>query len=282
MTALPLPVVVVPVTPHVAALDACLGSLERTLPASARVLIADQGGGDPQAEALARRWCDRSRVSASFRQLPSPGSFASNLEQALAECADDDVVVLQADAVATPGWLERLAQYARKDPRIATVSAWSNRGELVAFPHHGDDNPVPEFPEAISEAAAAAPWNECPDLPTASGPAILFRREALAQLRGLDASSYDGERVFDDFSRRAAAMGWRNVLCPAAFLVRQPALPSAYGRDDLGNLLARWPDYQEQVARFLLSDPLRPLRERLLARMDELARGGPQRDLFGT
>lgn len=282
MTALPLPVVVVPVTPRVAALDACLGSLERTLPASARVLIADPGGGDPQAEALARRWCDRSRVSASFRQLQIPGSFASNLNEAMAECADNDVVVLQPDAVTTPGWLERLAQYSRKDPRIASVSAWSNRGELVAFPQHGDENQVPEFPEAIAEAAAAAPWNECPDLPAASGPAILFRREALAQLRGLDAISFDGERVFDDFSRRAAAMGWRNVLCPAAFVVRQPSLPSAPGRDDLGSLLARWPDYQEQVARFLLSDPLRVLRERLLARMDELARGGPQRDLFGA
>ena len=273
----------VPVTPRVAALDACLGSLERTLPASARVLIADQGGGDPQAEALAQRWCDRSRVGAAYRRMPEPSSLAANLNAALAECAGEDVVVLQADAVTTPGWLERMAQYSRKDGRIATVSGWSNRGELVAFPRNGDENPVPDFPEAVSEAAAAAPWNECPDLPAASGPAILFRREALARLGGLDAISFDGERVFDDYSRRAASMGWRNVLCPAAFVVRQDAaVAAAVLRDDLGSLLARWPDYQEQVARFLLTDPLRPLRERLLARIDELARGGPQRDLFGA
>ena len=283
MTALPLPVVVVPVTPRVAALDACLGSLERTLPSSARVLIADQGGGDPLAEALAQRWCDRSRVSAAYRKMPLASSLAANLNAALAECGEDDVIVLQADAVTTPGWLERMAQYSRKDGRIATVSAWSNRGELVAFPRNGDENPAPEFPEAVSEAAAAAPWNECPDLPAASGPAILFRREALAQLGALDAVSFDGERVFDDYSRRAASMGWRNVLCPAAFVVRQVSIGTAAGlRDDLGSLLARWPDYQEQVARFLLGDPLRPLRDRLAARMDELARGGPQRDLFGT
>ncbi len=283
MTAMSLPVVIVPVTPRVAALDACLGSLERTLPASARVLIADQGGGDPQAEALAQRWCDRSRVNAAFRKLPQAASLAGNLATALVECGGDDVVVLQADAVTTPGWLERLAQYSRKDPRIATVSAWSNRGELVAFPRHGDENPVPEFPEAISEAAAAAPWNECPDLPAASGPAILFRRDALAALGNLDAASFDGERVFDDFSRRAASMGWRNVLCPAAYVVREEGSGgSSLTGEDLGTLLARWPDYQEQVARFLLGDPLRPLRDRLLARMDELARGGPQRDLFGT
>lgn len=281
MTALPAPVVLVPASARVAALDACLGSLERTLPASARVLIAIPADVDPQVDALAQRWCDRSRLGASVHASNDATSFAGNLASALAECADDDVLVLQPDAITTPGWLERMAQYSRKDPQIATVSAWSNRGELVAFPRAGDENPMPEFPEAIAEAAAAAPWNECPDLPAASGPAVLFRRAALTQLGSLDAISFDGERVLDDFSRRAAAMGWRNVLCPAAYVMRQEApIDTASGHDDLGHLLARWPDYQELVARFLLEDPLRPLRERLLARMDELARGGPQRDLF--
>ena len=281
MTATTLPLVLVPATQRVAALDACLASLERTLPAQARVLIADHAAGHPQAEALARRWCDRSRIQAEYRRAPRPLGLAANIEAGLAEAGDADVAVLLADAIATPGWLERLAQYARKDERIATVSAWSNRSELTAFPRAGEDNPVPAFPESVAEAAAASPWNECPDLPAASGPCLLLRRAALTALGGLDSHSFSGEHAFDDFSRRAATLGWRNVLCPAAFVVRQPGPPAPPGAgDDLGPLLARWPDYQEAVARFILSDPLRPLRERLQARMDELARGGPQADLF--
>ena len=207
--------------------------------------------------------------------------LAANIDAGLDEAGEDDVVVLLADAVATPGWLERMAQYARKDKRIATVSAWSNRSELCAFPRPGEANPVPAFPESIAEAAAAAPWNECPELPVASGPCILLRRAALSRLGGLDSHSFAGEHAFDDFSRRAVAMGWTNVLCPAAYVVREPAQPGQAGAfDDLGPLLSRWPDYQEQVARFILADPLRPLRERLQSRMDELARGGPLRDLF--
>jgi len=46
-------------------------------------------------------------------------------------------------------------------------------------------------------------------------------------------------------------------------------------------LLARWPDYNERVARFILADPLRPLRERLAGQLADLDRSGPQRDLFG-
>jgi len=280
MTALPLPGVVVPVAHSVAALDACLASLERTLPASAQVLISDHAGSDPLAEALARRWCDRSRLDAEYRHCDRSLSLSANINEAIAG-GDRDVVVLQADAVTTPGWLERLAQYSRKEPDIATVCAWSNRGELASFPRPAEDNPVPEFPEAIAEAAAAAPWNEWPELPAASGPCVLIRRAALDRLGALDAQSFDGERAIDDFCRRAATMGWKNILCPAAFVVRQPAV-MAIGRaqDDLSVLVARWPDYQEQVARFILSDPLRALRDRLQARMDELAKSGPQRDLF--
>jgi GT2 family glycosyltransferase len=279
MTAQPLPTVIVPASQRVGVLDACLASLERTLPANARVLIADHAAGHPLVESLARRWCDRSRLDASYRRHPRPLGLSANMDAAIGECRDD-VVLLQADAVATPGWLERIAQCARRDARIATVSAWSNRGELASFPRPGEDNAVPEFPEAIAEAAAAAPWGDSPDLPAATGPGVLLRRAALDRLGGLDTHSFAGEHALEDFSRRAAAMGWRNILCPAAYLVRQPASGPTLPADDLGPLIARWPDYQEQVARFILADPLRTLRERLLSRMDELARGGPQRDLF--
>ena len=153
MTALPLPLVLVPATQRVAALDACLASLERTLPAGARVLVADHAAGHPQVEALAQRWCARSRTAAEYRRAPRPLGLAANIDAALADTGEDDVAVMLADAVATPGWLERMAQYARKDERIATVSAWSNRSALCAFPRPGEDNPVPAFPEQIAEAA---------------------------------------------------------------------------------------------------------------------------------
>ena len=60
---------------------------------------------------------------------------------------------------------------------------------------------------------------------------------------------------------------------------REPRIYAPNG-DNLSRLLARWPDYHERVARFILQDPLQPLRERLQARLDALARSGPQRDLF--
>lgn len=279
-----LPTVVVMVFNAIAAFDACVASLERTLPAGAKVLIADDASSDPQVEPLARGWCDRSKLEARYVRRERALGLAANCNAAIDETGSDDLVLLGADLVATPGWLQQVARCAANDRRIATIAAWSNHADLCSFPRFGEANPAPEFPEAIAEAAASVAWPACPELPAAVGSCLFLRRDALRQIGNLDADTFAGARALDDFCRRAAAMGWSNVLCPTAFVVRDqydaPAHPSSLDGDGLASLVARWPDFQEQVAKFILSDPLRPLRELLLARIDELARSGPQRDLF--
>lgn len=280
-----LPTVIVPVFNGLAALDACLASIERSLPAGAAVLLADDASSDPQVEPLARGWCRRSRLAASYSRNPRPIGWAATCDAAIADAGDADVVLLAADAVLTQGWLQQLARCAQSDPARASIVPWSNDADLCSFPQPGEANPTPEFPEAIAEAAAVTDWREYPELPSPAGPCVYLRREALVRIGGLDLASYSGLRAVDDLCQRAAAMGWKNVLCPSVYVARGTGEGSARSGagpgEELSRLLSRWPAYQEQMARFILADPLRPLREKLTARMDELARGGPQRDLFG-
>jgi GT2 family glycosyltransferase len=207
--------------------------------------------------------------------------MARNLEAALAQLGDEDVVVLDVDSVATPGWLQQMSAHAGASPRSATLSPWSNGAGLCSFPRFADDNPTPDFPEAIAEAAASLGREPGPELPSVAGPCLFLRREAFRQLGGLDGRSFPGTAALEDFSRRAAAMGWSNQPCPSAFVV---SLPSSAASEPLatgaGKLSARWPAWHDDVARFILADPMRPLRDRLQARVDELSRSGPQRDLF--
>ena len=276
-----LPTVLVPVFNARLRLDTCLASLERTLPSGAAVLIADDASSDPQIEALARAWCDRSKLAATYARRDSRVGLAANCNAAIDAIGDADVLLLMPDAIATAGWLQQLARCAASDPAIASVTPWSNHADLCSFPRFGEENQAPAFPDTLAEATAGIAWDEAPELPAAVGSCVLLTRTALRRCGGLDAHSFAGRRALDDFCRRAAAMGWRNVLCPAAFVVRETgdALMESDG-GELARLVARWPDYQQRMAMFILSDPLRGLRERVQARVDELARSGPQRDLF--
>lgn len=282
----PLPTVIVPVFNAREALDACLAALESTLPARARVLVADDASTDPHIGPLARGWCYRSRLDARYVLRAQNLGFPGNCNAALAETGEDDVLLLNSDAIVTPGWLQQIARCAASDARIASITPWSNNAEICSFPVFCENNPLPPFPELLAEAAASIAQPQYPELPTAVGFCMYLRRAAVRQIGAFDAETFGrGYGEENDWCRRAAAMGWRNVLCDSAYVAHAGRasfgpLDQGPGGDNLQRLLARWPDYHEQVARFILDDPLAPLRERLQARLLQLERGGPQRDLF--
>ncbi|HEX5694000.1 MAG TPA: glycosyltransferase [Arenimonas sp.] len=282
-----LPTVIVPIHNALEALDACLASLERTLPAGSAVLLADDASTDPRIAPMARGWCQRSALDARYVLRDSNLGFPANCNAAFAETGDADLVLLNSDTEATPGWLQQIARCADRDPRIATITPWSNNAEICSFPRFCEANPVPEHPATLAEAAAMTQDPDLPELPTAVGFCMYLRRSALDQLGGFDAATFGrGYGEENDFCLRAAAMGWRNVLCETAYVVHQGGasfgpLEIASNGDNLARLLARWPDYNERVARFIMADPLRPHRERLQENLEKLARSGPQRDLFG-
>ena len=262
------------------ALDACLAALDRTLPAGHPVRVVDDASTDARVPRLLEHWRSRTRLDARLEALPHRLGPAANANAMFAAAGDADVVLLAADAVPTAGWLGTLQRAAARETRIATVTPWSNGTGLASWPLPGEANPLPADPEALAEAAVGLAPAGLVDLPVAGAACVYVRRAALVALGGFDAATL-GSVAADDFCRRAAAMGWRNVLCEQAFVGRVGTQAGpAPGRDELPRLLARWPDYHEQVARFLLDDPLRPLRERLAARLARLEHGGPQRGLF--
>jgi len=250
------------------------------------VLLADDASPDPRIEPMARGWCERSPLAARYLRRVRNLGFPANCNTAFADAGDADVVLLNSDTVTTPGWLAQLLRCAASDARIATITPWSNNAEICSWPRFCEDNPAPEFPDAIAEAAAGLD-PEYPELPTAVGFCMYVRRAALRQLGGFDAETFGrGYGEENDFCLRAAAMGWRNVLCDTAYVVHHGGasfepLALAPGGDNLARLLARWPDYNERVARFIMSDPLAARRIALEQRLQSLDSAGPQRDLFG-
>ena len=282
-----LPTVVVPVHNALDALDACLASLDRTLPPGAKVLVADDHSSDPRIAPLVEGWCGRTKLAARHVRRARNLGFPANCNAAFADTGDDDVVLLNSDTLTTAGWLQQIARCAGSDPRIATITPWSNNAEICSFPRFCEDNPVPDQPDAVAEAAAGLSPVLYPELPTAVGFCMFVRRAALRQIGGFDAETFGrGYGEENDFSLRAEAMGWRNVLCDGAYVAHAGhasfgPLGQAPGGENLRRLLVRWPDYNERIARFILADPLRPLRDRLAESLAALDRSGPQRDLFG-
>ena len=181
-----------------------------------------------------------------------------------------DVLLLNADTEVTPGWLPRM-RAPLADPRVATVTPFSNNAEICSWPEFCRAHPVPNDPEVIAAAFAGEP-PEWIDLPTAVGFCMLIRRATLDAIGDFDQATFGrGYGEENDFCLRAAGHGWRNVIATDAYVVHAGGgsfapLGLKPGGDNLQRLLARYPGYNAQVAAFIAADPLAPIRARVAAR----------------
>lgn len=276
-----LPVVLLPVAVDDDALDACLAALEAGTPAGTRVWLADDAQAGPRGLAIIERWLARTALDAEYTRRQRRLGEVAHIDQALAACGDDDVIVLAADAVPSPGWARQLAACAARDASIATATPWSNAGETAAWPRSGEVAPLPDERELgrLSRAAEGmAPVHA--ELPAAVDHAVYLRGRARSRAGGLDAASYASwYAALIDLSLRMSGLGWRNALCETAFVARGGEGGPADG--DLDALAARWPRWHARLAEFLMHDPL--LAERMaLGRRLEGLEPPAQRELFAA
>ena len=288
MVGLSFPIIIVPIFNAYEALDICLGSLLKTLPSKASVLLADDASTDPRIPDLLLQFQKRATFDVNIVRRETNLGFPANCNTAFLETDERDVLLLNSDSVFTLGGLEKITQSADSDTKIATVTPWSNNAEICSYPKFCENNPLPDNLELMAEAAALIRCEQLPELPTAMGFCMWIRRAALRQCGNFDAETFGrGYGEENDFCRRVAAMGWRNVMCVNAYVAHSGSasfgpIGLGPGGDNLQRLLLRWPDYHEQVARFILDDPMRELREQFSANILDIQNQGPQGDLFAT
>ena len=273
-----LPIVLLPVGVDDDALDACLGALDAGTPAGTRVWLADDARAGPRAHAIVERWLARTQMQAHYTRRQRMVGDVAHLDEALNACGDADVVVLAPDARPAPGWLVQLTACLARDPAIATATPWSNAGEAASWPRIGEIDAIPDDLERLARACAAMPPLH-PELPAAIGHAVALRGKARRRAGGLDATSYASwTAALVDLSLRLAGLGWRNALCETAFVAR--AGEGLVGDGDMDALAARWPAWHARLARFLMDDPVRVLREQLRDGLATVGPPAPQRELF--
>lgn len=266
--------VVVPVYNAARETARCLQALAATVPAGQSVILIDDGSTDPEIPRLLGEFRGRWQV---IRRAKNRG-FVATANEGLALAAPADVVLLNSDTVPAGRWLDRLRACVSSDSRIASATPFTNNGEIASLPEFCRANPLPSDPERWAAACLEAGPPEYPELPTAVGFCMYLRRACLDGIGDFDAEAFGrGYGEENDWCMRAAAGGWRHVLCDDAYVAHQGN--ASFGPEGLfpdesamRRLLARHPDYLERVREFIDADPLEPVRRRVL---DRLRSGNP-------
>ena len=200
----------------------CLEAVFRQNSLPLEVVVVDNASTDGTREVLGQ-FEGRVRLIYNDRNL----GFAAGQNQAIASSASDWVLTLNPDVLLLPGFIERLVEAGRINPKVGTVC-----GRLLGI---GANLEPPETPRIDSAGIYFTPamrhfdrgWNEKDDgrfqqmeyVFGASAAAALYRREMIADVS--EAGNFFDPDFFAyredaDVAWRAQLLGWRCIYAPAA------------------------------------------------------------------
>ena len=263
-----LPTIIIPIHNAPDELNACLASLHRNTPPEAEVLLLDDASDDPFIRPMLRHWLGEAGPTWRLEVLARNIGFVGTVNHGM-EMTPGDVVLLNSDTVLTAGWLQGLHHCLASDAAIATVTPWTNNGEIVSLPAFCRFNPLPVNLDEVARIIAATGSADYPEIPTAVGFCMAISRAAINQLGLFDQELFGlGYGEENDFCMRARKAGWKNVLCDNVYVGHvggSSFAPRGLGpdADSMKKLLSRHPEYLELIQGFIAADPLSSRRKEL-------------------
>ena len=160
----------------------CVDSVLRCTTGEYRMLLINDASPDERIAPLLDQLLTqhpRMRVLSNPRNL----GFIGTVNRGFGGTAGD-VVLLNSDTIVTHGWLSKMLACAASDPRIATITPFSNNAEICSYPELCGNHPwtFGDDPEVANRALELASRRLYPDLPTAVGFCMFVRRAAPIQV----------------------------------------------------------------------------------------------------
>jgi hypothetical protein len=194
-----------------AQLRRCLASVGRHTGGPHEVIVVDNATADGST-----RFLDRERGLRLIRNRENR-FFAGGCNQGLARARGEYAVLLNADTVVTPGWLESLVRRVKRDPTAGLAGPYTNRAagpQRVEKPGYRSLKGLDAFARRWAREHEGGRL----DVPRLDGFCLLVKREVLDSVGLLDERFGPGGYEDYDYCLRARQAGWRLILVEEAYV----------------------------------------------------------------
>jgi len=186
-----------------------------------------------------------------------------------------DVILLNSDTIVTRGWAKKMQACAYSRDRIATVTPFTNNGQMCSIPEFMKDNEVPDgfTVDSFAECVERSSSNLYPELVTAVGFCMYIKRSILNEIGCFDGVNFgNGYGEENEFCARAVRRGYVNVLCDNTYVFHKGSASFLDRKDSLLKknhrlLEAMYPEFWPAVILFQESNPLKELHANLYKQM---------------
>lgn len=272
-------VILIPVYQGYQQVVACISSVLASLASNtcrAQILVIDDAGNEPALSSWLQQLAEARQIQL-IRNALNLG-FIETVNRGLLAAAGKHVMLLNSDTQVSGNWLDQLLQSLQQDPCIASVSSWSNNGEISSFPVISkalaapDTQQLSELQRQIGLAANELALSDH-EVPVCCGFAMLMRSQAIQQVGLLDGFHLQrGYAEEVDWCLRANELGFKHVLNPRVFIAHHGSSSFKFEKyyrvtQNLRYIHTRYPGYRQSYQRFVAQDGLRKPRKQLIHRL---------------
>lgn len=189
----------------------CVDSVLRNTTVPYELIFVDNASSDGTLDYL--KTLPNVRIVANEQNL----GFAGGNNQGLALASGEYALLLNNDAIVTPGWLELMLAPMQRDPKVGIVGPRSN---YVAGHQLVTDIPYESLEDLDTYAAERAQtYGESGDyISCIVGFCMLVRRAVVERIGGLDPVFGSGNFEDTDYCLRALLAGWVSWVAHGAFV----------------------------------------------------------------
>ncbi|MBV1868819.1 MAG: glycosyltransferase [Marinosulfonomonas sp.] len=239
----------------------CLNRLAMHTDPRHRIIVINDASPDERIVPLLQGWAD-TRGNTLLLTNDQNHGFVASVNLGL-DIAKGHVVLLNSDAFVVPDWVDRLFQPILRDGQVATVTPMATDSEIFSAPVEcARFEPEPGL--ALHMDAVARRLNiaaAVAEAPTGVGFCMAMNAAFLAKIPKLDTDFGRGYGEEVDWCRKAAGLGARHVGLGSIYIEHRGG--SSFGaeklkriRENNRTIQARYPGYDELVARFRQNDPM--------------------------
>ncbi|WP_082786162.1 glycosyltransferase [Acetobacter tropicalis] len=248
----------------------CLQQVIRYKPDNARIIIINDKSPNKELTDYLEDVSKKYRITLLHNKQNKgfPASANRGMRQ---RNTDEDVILLNSDALVSEKWIFQLQKAVYSEDDIGTATPLSNNATIFSYPNKNGNNPLPTIEECENlNTIMIQTWQgELPEVPTAHGFCMYIKSDCLKSVgllrEDIFAQGYGEE---NDFSRRAAALGWRHVACLGTYVGHAESQSFSHVKTDLirrnlSILNDLHKGYDQLIRRWQQRDPLFFYRRRL-------------------
>lgn len=255
--------IIVPVYRGLMDTQRCLESvLSATYTVSWRLIVINDCSPEPEITQWLRAFALKDpRIV--LLENPQNLGFVATVNRGMSESAENDVILLNSDTEVANDWLDRLCRAALGQPRVASVTPFSNNATIFSYPGFCKTNDLPLGLDTADLDGIVAKHlaGKTVEVPTGVGFCMYITRACLQDVGLFDVANFGlGYGEENDFCVRAQNAGWKNLHALDVFVRHAGGVSfgdskSARELQAMETLRRLHVDYEREVQTYVQQDP---------------------------